>query len=124
MPGLTSSVIFATASNNPRSLKTLIFVPSAIFLALASSLFDELIDSDIKTIRIDDYTGSSTFQYHISDHRPEIWKINVDVVEFSTGLVINEIMNNPVNVTDSYGEWFEVFNTGSTRSSWFDSNSV
>ena len=37
---------------------------------------------------------------------------NVDVVELSTGLVINEIMNNPVNVTDSYGEWFEMTNTG------------
>jgi len=82
-------------------------------ILISSELFDEnTLSGEVQTLRIDDYTGSSTFQYHISDHRPVIWKINVDVVEFSTGLVINEIMNNPVNVTDSYGEWLEVFNTG------------
>ena len=80
---------------------------------ISAELFDEnMLSGEIETLRIDDYTGSSTYQYHISDHRPVVWKINVDVVELSTGLVINEIMNNPVNVTDSYGEWFEMTNTG------------
>ena len=79
---------------------------------ISAELFDEnTLSGEIQTLRIDDYTGSSTYQYHISDHRPVVWKINVDVVELSTGLVINEIMNNPVSVTDSYGEWFEVTNT-------------
>ena len=80
---------------------------------ISAELFDEnMLSGEIETLRIDDYTGSSTYQYHISDHRPVVRKINVDVVELSTGLVINEIMNNPVNVTDSYGEWFEMTNTG------------
>ena len=82
-------------------------------ILISTELFYEnTLSGEVQTLRIDDYTGSSTYQYYISDHRPVIWKINVDVVELSTGLVINEIMNNPVNVTDSYGEWLEVTNTG------------
>ena len=82
-------------------------------ILITTELFDENTQSgEIQTLRIDDYTSSSAYQNHISDHRPVIWKIDINVVEFSTGLVINEIMNNPVNVTDSYGEWFEVTNTG------------
>ena len=32
--------------------------------------------------------------------------------ESTPTLVINEIMNNPLAVNDSYGEWFEIVNTG------------
>ena len=42
-------------------------------IALSSPLFDELTIGNIKTIRIDDYTGYSFYQNYISDHRPVLW---------------------------------------------------
>ena len=82
-------------------------------ILISAELFDEnTLSGEAQTLRIDDYTSSSTYQNYISDHRPVLWKILIDVIDMSTGLVINEIMNNPVNVSDSYGEWFEVTNTG------------
>ena len=82
-------------------------------ILISAELFDEnTLSGEAQTLRIDDYTSSSTYQNYISDHRPVLWKILIDVIDMSTGLVINEIMSNPVNVTDSYGEWFEVSNIG------------
>ena len=82
-------------------------------ILISAELFDEnTLSGEAQTLRIDDYTSSSTYQNYISDHRPVLWKILIDVIDMSTGLVINEIMNNPVNVSDSYGEWFEVTNIG------------
>ena len=82
-------------------------------ILISAELFDEnTLSGEVQTLRIDDYTSSSTYQNYISDHRPVLWKILIEVIDMSTGLVINEILNNPVSVSDSYGEWFEVTNTG------------
>ena len=65
------------------------------------------------TIRIDDYVGYNYFQNNISDHRPLIFQMYIPpLFESTPTLVINEIMNNPLAVNDSYGEWFEIVNIG------------
>ena len=79
-------------------------------IALSTSLFDELDMGNIKTIRIDDYTGYSNFQNNISDHRPVLWSFPVTEIALSEGLVINEIMRNPSIVSDAAGEWIEITN--------------
>ena len=79
-------------------------------IALSENLFDELIGGNIKTIRIDDYTGYSFYQDYISDHRPVLWSFEIEEVESATGLVINEIMQNPVVSSDAAGEWIEITN--------------
>ncbi len=79
-------------------------------IALSSPLFDELNTSEIKTVRIDDYTGYSTFQNNISDHRPVLWRFSVQEVTLTTDIVINEIMKNPTSVSDALGEWIEITN--------------
>ncbi len=80
---------------------------------ISSGLFNENSIGTVQTLRIDDYTGSNTYRNNVSDHRPVIWRIPLTSIGIPTGLVINEIMNNPSAVSDSYGEWFELFNTGS-----------
>ena len=79
-------------------------------IAISESLFDELNGSNIKTIRIDDYTGYNNFQNNISDHRPVIWSFLSEEVELTTDLVINEIMHNPNSIADAAGEWIEITN--------------
>lgn len=79
-------------------------------IALSTPLFDELNGGNITTIRVDDYTGYSTYQNNISDHRPVLWSFTVEEVELSEGLVINEIMQNPAAVSDAAGEWIEITN--------------
>jgi len=83
-------------------------------ILISSGLFDENdLSGEIETLRIDDYMGSSTYQNHISDHRPVEWKIWLEAVDIPEGLVINEVMQNPSAVSDINGEWFELTNTGS-----------
>ncbi len=82
-------------------------------IAVSEQLFDEMESSSIKTIRIDDYTGYTNFQNNFSDHRPVILSFSLDEIDVPTGLVINEIMQNPAAVSDTYGEWIEVTNIGS-----------
>jgi exonuclease III len=81
-------------------------------ISVSEQLFDEMVGSSIKTIRIDDYTGYTNFQNNFSDHRPVIWSFSLDEIDVPTGLVINEIMQNPSAVSDTYGEWIEVTNIG------------
>ena len=81
-------------------------------ISVSQQLFDEMVGSSIKTIRIDDYTGYTNFQNNFSDHRPVIWSFPLDAIDVPTGLVINEIMQNPSAVSDTYGEWIEVTNIG------------
>ena len=74
--------------------------------------FNSYLQTDyVSTLRIDDYTGFNTYTSEISDHRPVIWKIQIESQEFVNGLVINEIMNNPNAVNDETGEWIEIVNT-------------
>ena len=50
--------------------------------------------------------------YDASDHLPvymDVW-FN-DLVFSDAGIVITEIMPNPSQVSDSYGEWFEIYNS-------------
>ncbi len=83
---------------------------------ISSGLFDENDQSgEVKTLRIDDYLGSSAYQNHVSDHRPVLWKIWIESGSIPEGLVINEIMQNPESVSDTYGEWFEITNVGSEQ---------
>ncbi len=79
-------------------------------IAISEPLFDKLSEGNIKTIRIDDYTGYSFFQNYISDHRPVLWSFPIEEIELTTDLVINEIMQNPSIVTDAAGEWIEITN--------------
>ncbi len=81
-------------------------------ILISSGLFDENASGDVLTFRADDYMGASAYQNVVSDHRPVIWKIPLTAIDIPTGLVINEIMNNPAAVSDTYGEWFELTNTG------------
>ena len=84
-------------------------------IALSTPLFDELNVGNITTIRVDDYTGYDNYQNNISDHRPVLWSFPVEEVELATGLVINEIMQNPAAVSDATGEWIEVTNVSNTE---------
>ncbi len=79
-------------------------------ILISSNLFDENENGFTQTQRIDDYVGSSNYQNQISDHRPVMWKIPIAEITVPSGLVINEIMNNPASVSDSYGEWIEIVN--------------
>ena len=79
-------------------------------IALSIPLFDELSGGTITTIRVDDYTGYSNYQNNVSDHRPVLWSFPVEEIELAEGLVINEIMQNPVSVSDAVGEWIEITN--------------
>lgn len=81
-------------------------------ILISNGLFDENESGFVETIRIDDYMGSALYQNHVSDHRPVMWKIPIEEINSGDGLVINEIMNNPGVVSDSYGEWFEITNIG------------
>ena len=78
-----------------------------------SNIYDNYNSHLTSTIRIDDYVGYNYFQNNISDHRPLIFQMYIPpLFESTPTLVINEIMNNPLAVNDSYGEWFEIVNTG------------
>ncbi|MFL3015437.1 MAG: lamin tail domain-containing protein [Candidatus Neomarinimicrobiota bacterium] len=47
-----------------------------------------------------------------SDHLPVYMDVWFDDLTYSDqGVVITEVMANPASVSDSYGEWFEIFNT-------------
>ncbi|MBT5078660.1 MAG: hypothetical protein HOM61_07110 [Candidatus Marinimicrobia bacterium] len=110
----SNSVAFATASiANIDYYDSYPSWPSFIdHIAVSEQLFDEMESSLIKTIRIDDYTGYTNFQNNFSDHRPVILSFSLDEIDVPTGLVINEIMQNPSAVSDTYGEWIEVTNIG------------
>lgn len=84
-------------------------------IAVSSKLFDELSTSQIQTIRLDDYTGYSFFQNYISDHRPVILSFSVETIDLVEGLVINEIMQNPMVTSDAVGEWFEITNVSNNE---------
>ena len=65
------------------------------------------------TFRVDDFVGYNYFQNNISDHRPLIFKMYIPpLYNNPPSLVVNEIMNNPLAVNDSYGEWIEITNAG------------
>ena len=82
-------------------------------ILISAELYDEMANSTIETIRIDDYVGYSFYKNYISDHRPVVWSFSVDEVAFPQGIVINEVMRDPSSVSDVYGEWIELYNSGS-----------
>ena len=81
-------------------------------IAVSQPFFNEMVSNSIKTIRIDDYTGYTTFQNNFSDHRPVILSFLLNEIDVPSGLIINEIMQNPGVTSDTYGEWVEVTNIG------------
>ena len=84
-------------------------------IALSYNLYDEFINGNINTLRIDDYTGYNFYQNNISDHRPIILSFPIEMVELNTNLVINEIMANPLASADASGEWIEITNISETE---------
>ena len=84
-------------------------------IALSYNLYDEFINGNINTLRIDDYTGYNFYQNNISDHRPIILSFPIEMVELNTNLVINEIMANPLASADASGEWIEITNVSETE---------
>ena len=81
-------------------------------IIITDNINDSAINTQVNTIRIDDYVGWSNFQNNISDHRPVTWSMTVNYDAIPLGLLITEIMNNPEQIIDSYGEWFEIYNYG------------
>ena len=81
-------------------------------ILISSALYDENEGSQVETIRIDDYVGYSFYKNYISDHRPVVWSFTIPEIDLPDGIVINEIMRDPGSVSDSYGEWIEIYNYG------------
>jgi endonuclease/exonuclease/phosphatase family metal-dependent hydrolase len=53
--------------------------------------------------------------HNASDHLPVYMDLYFDDLEYADiGIVITEVMVNPAAVSDSYGEWFEIYNTSDT----------
>ena len=87
-----------------------IFISSALF-----DMYDQT--GETTTIRLDDYMGYSFYTSNVSDHKPVILSMSIPSNELPSGIVINEIMNNPQSVSDSFGEWIEITNISSSRQS-------
>jgi len=83
-------------------------------ILINNNVLNQIVQSEVNTIRLDDYIGWSYYQNYISDHRPVTLNMTVDYEEIPTGIVINEIMNRPsdINGGNTYGEWFEITNIG------------
>ena len=76
------------------------------------NLYDQVLYYESLTVIIEDYVGFNFYQNNISDHRPVLWKANFNEIQIPTGIVINEIMNNPSLYNETNGEWFEIINIG------------
>ena len=76
------------------------------------NLYDQVLYYESLTVIIEDYVGFNFYQNNISDHRPVLWKANFNEIQIPTGIVINEIMNNPSLDNETNGEWFEIINIG------------
>jgi|GEM_PF-2197492 len=110
-----SSLNFVTSSIDGNNYNNSYMLGGGYFIdhILITEGFNSYLQNDyVSTLRIDDYTGFNTYTSEVSDHRPVIWKIQIESQEFVNGLVINEIMNNPNVVSDDMGEWIEIVNTG------------
>ncbi len=83
-------------------------------ILITAGLFDENDYGTVTTFRLDDYI--SNYSYIISDHRPVGWRFPIRGSSgTSTGsIVITEIMPNPAVSSDTYGEWFEIYNADTT----------
>ncbi len=84
-------------------------------ILITQGLFDANSASQTTTFRLDD--DISNYSTIISDHRPVGWKIPVDpqVEDPPYNIVITEIMANPDAVSDTYGEWIEIYNNDSVQ---------
>ena len=112
----TANMMFTTLAiiNDPAQQSYPWYSPPSFLdhILISSGLFDENTSATIQTIRPDDYMGTSVYYQNVSDHRPVVWRSPLQPADIPTGLVINEIMNNPAAVSDTYGEWFELTNIG------------
>ena len=59
--------------------------------------------------------GYSYFQNNVSDHRPVTLSFAVHYEPVPQSIIINEIMNNPNAVTDTNGEWIEIYNSSNSE---------
>ncbi len=77
---------------------------------ITAGLFDENLRGEPTTFRLDDYI--SNYFSLISDHRPVGWRFPLTAGSGSAGgsIVITEFMPNPAVSSDTYGEWFEIYN--------------
>ena len=71
--------------------------------------FNDAINSGSNSVVSDEMADAL---HDASDHLPvymDVWFD--DLVYSNTGIIITEIMPNPAAVSDSYGEWFEIYNS-------------
>ena len=74
--------------------------------------FNDAINSGTNGVVSDEIADAL---HDAADHLPvymDIWYD--DLVYSSEGIIITEIMPNPAAVSDSYGEWFELYNSSDT----------
>ena len=74
--------------------------------------FNDAINSGTNGVVSDEIADAL---HDASDHLPvymDIWYD--DLVYSNEGIIITEIMPNPAAVSDSYGEWFEIYNSSDT----------
>ncbi|MFQ6673670.1 MAG: lamin tail domain-containing protein, partial [Fidelibacterota bacterium] len=79
-------------------------------ILISRGLFDEDQEASVTTFRLDDVMGDY-YETILSDHRPVGWKFQVPAGASPYSVVINEIMQNPLAVSDPVGEWFELYST-------------
>jgi len=82
--------------------------------------FNDAINSGSNAVVSNDIADAL---HDASDHLPVYMDLWFDDLIYSMqGIVISEVMPNPASVSDSYGEWFELYNSGDTTinlSHWF-----
>ena len=84
-------------------------------IVISNNLYDEIGILYVNTLRLDDYMGYSYFQNNVSDHRPVTLSFAVHYEPVPQSIIINEIMNNPNAVTDTNGEWIEIYNSSNSE---------
>ena len=74
--------------------------------------FNDAINSGSNAVVSNDIADAL---HDASDHLPVYMDLWFDDLIYSMeGIVISEVMPNPASVSDSYGEWFELYNNGDT----------
>jgi len=74
--------------------------------------FNDAINSGTNNVVSDDIADAL---HNASDHLPVYMDVWFDDLVYSNeGIIFTEIMPNPAAVSDSYGEWFEIYNSSDT----------
>ncbi len=82
-------------------------------ILITAGLFDDNLSSgEVTTFLMHDYIPN--YSSIISDHLPVGWRFVVPetIIDSPHQIVITEVLSDPAAVTDTYGEWFEIYNAG------------